>query len=165
MITNIMKWIGLFLLCYVLQSTLVAHIKIFHIQPDLLLLALFMLSTKAGVMPGVYVGFILGLGQDLFSPEILGQNALAKTIVGFLAGLFNEKVIRMDPIMQAVLLIFMFLVNDTVMMTVQIVKTSGGANLLFGQLLTESLPRALYTLVFAALPFVWENIIQPATRR
>lgn len=165
MITKIWKWTGLFLLCFILQSTLVPHIKLFGVQPDLILLVLFLLSTKAGVMPGVYIGFLLGLGQDLFSPEILGQNALAKTIVGFIAGLFNEKVIRLDPVLQAVLLLMMFAVNDVVMMTVQIVKMGGQMDLVAGELLTATLPRAMYSLLFAILPFVWDNVIQPATRR
>ncbi|MFP4013224.1 MAG: rod shape-determining protein MreD [Chitinispirillaceae bacterium] len=165
MTTKIWKWTGLFLLCFILQSTLVPYVKIFGVQPDLILLVLFLLSIKAGVMPGVYIGFLLGLGQDLFSAEILGQNALAKTIVGFLAGLFNEKVIRLDPVLQAVLLIMIFAVNDAVVMTVQIVKMGDPLNLVAGELLTATLPRAMYSLVFAIVPFVWDNVIQPVTRR
>ncbi|MDR0305616.1 MAG: rod shape-determining protein MreD [Chitinispirillales bacterium] len=158
------KWIGWFLLCIVLQSTVIPHISIFSIKPDLLLLALFLMSTKAGVMAGVYVGFFLGLGQDLFSPEILGQNALAKTVVGFFAGLFNERVMRMDPVTQAALLIVVFLMNDALIMAVQIVKTGGEAHIVLGELLMVTLPRAIYSLLLAMLPFVWENVIQPVRR-
>ncbi|MFP4164683.1 MAG: rod shape-determining protein MreD [Chitinispirillaceae bacterium] len=165
MIAKSFKWAGLFILCFILQSTLVPYVKIFGVKPDLILLALFVLSIKAGVMPGVYVGFLLGLGQDLFSPEILGQNALAKTIIGFIAGLFNEKVIRLDPFLQAVLLIMMFVVNDALMMTVQVIKMGSQLNLVAGELLSATLPRALYSLLFAIIPFIWDNYIQPATRQ
>jgi len=164
MTTNTFKWIMWFLVCVVLQSTLVPHISILSIKPDLLLLILFIMSTKAGVMAGVYVGFFLGLGQDLFSPEILGQNALAKTIVGFFAGLFNERVIRMDPVTQAVLIIIVFLLNDTLVMIVQMVKTGGEPHILLGELLMVTLPRAVYSLLLATLPFIWANIIKPARR-
>ncbi|MDR2728658.1 MAG: rod shape-determining protein MreD [Chitinispirillales bacterium] len=161
---NVLKWAGWFLVCIVLQSTLVPHIRILSIKPDLLLLVLFLMSTKAGVMAGVYVGFFIGLGQDLFSPDILGQNALAKTVAGFFAGLFNERVMRMDPVTQAVLLIIVFLINDTLIMAVQMVKTGGETHIVLGELLMVTLPRALYSLLLAALPFIWTNIIRPARR-
>jgi len=159
-----MKWVIWFLVCIVLQSTLVPHISILTIKPDLLLLILFMMSTKAGPMTGLYVGFFLGLGQDLFSPEILGQNALAKTIVGFFAGLFNERVIRMDPVTQSVLLVIVFLLNDALIMSVQMVKTGGEPIVILGELLVVTLPRAVYSLLLATLPFIWTNFFKPAIR-
>ena len=164
MTNNTFKWVVWFLVCIVLQSTLVPHISILSIKPDLLLLVLFLMSTKAGAMTGVYVGFFLGLGQDLFSPEILGQNALAKTVVGFFAGLFNERVIRMDPITQSVLLIIVFLLNDALVMSVQMVKTGGEPIIILGELLMITLPRAAYSLLLATLPFFWTNIIKPSRR-
>jgi rod shape-determining protein MreD len=158
---SVLKWAGWFLLCAILQSTLVPHIAILSVKPDLLLLTLFFLSTKAGVIPGVYVGFFLGLGQDLFSPSLLGQNALAMSITGALCGLFNERVMRLDPIMRAVLLFAAFFVNDTIIMMVHIVKADGSMSVLFTELLVVTLPRALYTLFFSAIPFIWVNIIKP----
>ena len=151
-------------MCVVLQSTLVQHIGILSIKPDLLLLVLFLMATKAGVMAGVYVGFFLGLGQDLFSPDILGQNALAKTVVGFVAGLFNERVIRMDPVTQSIMLIIMFLINDALVMTVQMFKTGGEPRVILGGLLVITLPRAFYSLLLLTLPFIWTSIIKPARR-
>jgi rod shape-determining protein MreD len=130
-------------------------------RPDLLLLTLFFLSLRAGIMPGVYVGFFIGLGQDLFSPNLLGQNALAMTVTGALCGLFNERVMRLDPIMRAVLLFAAFLVNDTIIMLVHITKSDGQMTTLLMELLVVTLPRAAYTLAFSALPFVWVNIIKP----
>ena len=150
-----------FLMCAVLQSTLIPHVAIMGVKPDLLLLALFILSTKVGVMPGVYAGFILGLGQDLFSPSLLGQNALAMTVTGAVCGLFNERVMRLDPIMRAVLLFAAFVLNDAIVMLVQIVKSDGRAGTLFLELLVVTLPRALYTLAFSAIPFVWINFVKP----
>ena len=149
------------MLCAVLQSTLVPHIAIMSVKPDLLLLALFFLSTRAGVMPGVYVGFFLGLGQDLFSPSLLGQNALAMSVTGAICGLFNERVMRLDPIMRAVLLLGAFFVNDIIIMLVHIAKADGSMSTIFMELLVVTLPRAVYTLVFSAIPFVWVNVIKP----
>lgn len=124
-----------------------------------------MLAVKTGILPGICVGFILGLGQDLYSPTILGQNALAKTLTGFFAGLFNEKIMRIDPVLQIVLLIVAFLLNDIVFMTIQILKTNGSMQVIGPYLVTFTLPRAVYSLFFAAIPFIWDNFFKDAFRR
>jgi len=161
MINVILKWVGWFLLCLILQSTVVPHIAIMSVKPDLPLLALFYMSIRFGMMPGVFVGFFLGLGHDLFSSALLGQNALAMSVVGFISGIFNERVMRLDPVMRTVLIIAVFLVNDTVISLVHIMKSDASASTLLGELLVATLPRALYTLVFAVIPFIWVNIINP----
>jgi len=148
-------------LCVILQSTLVPHIAIMSIKPDLPLLVLFYLAIRFGMMPGTYVGFFLGLGQDLFSPSLLGQNALAMSVVGFVCGIFNVRVMRLDPVMRVVLIVVAFLANDIIVALVHIVKSDAGAGTLFIDILVVTLPRAAYTLVFALIPFLWVNIIKP----
>jgi rod shape-determining protein MreD len=144
-----------------LQSTLVPYIAVMSCKPDLPLIALFYMSLRLGVMPGVYVGFFLGLGQDLFSQGFLGQAALAKSITGFVGGHFNERVVRLDPLTRGALLVAMFMLNDSIVTLVQVAKADGGAGILFMELLTVTLPRALYSLVFAAIPVVWVNVVKP----
>ena len=158
-----LKWIGWFLLCVVLQSTIVPQLAVMSVKPDLLLIALFYFSVKMGMMPGAFVGFFLGLGQDLFSPELLGQNALAKSLTGFALGLFNERVVRLDPIMRGALLVAAFILNDTAIMLVHLIKAGGGggAGFIITEFFMVTLPRALYSLVFAAIPFVWANVVKP----
>ncbi|NLP03309.1 MAG: rod shape-determining protein MreD [Fibrobacter sp.] len=165
MLKKILKWAGLFFLAFILQTTLAPAISIFGIRPDLLMLVLFILAIKTGMMPAIYVGFFLGLAQDLYSPSILGQNALSKTIAGFFAGLFNEKLVRIDPIFQAVLLLLMFLLNDLVFMVVQMVKTGGSMQVIAMQILTATLPRSFYSLLLGMAPFLWENYVQAAVKR
>ena len=164
-ISEILKWISLFLLGFILQTTLVPAISIFGIKPDLMVLVLFMLAIKTGVMPALYIGFLLGLGQDLYSGSILGQNALAKTIAGSFAGLFNVKVMRIDPISQAILLMLVFLLNDAVFTTVQVIKLNGSLKILGNELVTSTLPRALYTLILGVVPIVWGHYFQAAIKR
>jgi len=156
-----LKWAGWIILCVILQSTLVPYLAVMSCKPDLPLVALFYLALRLGVMPGVYVGFFLGLGQDLFSQSVLGQIALAKSVTGFVIGLFNERVVRLDPITRGALLIAMFVLNDAIVMLVQIVKSDGNAGTFFTELLMVTLPRALYSLVFAAIPIVWANVVKP----
>jgi rod shape-determining protein MreD len=161
MMNIVLKWGGWIILCLILQSTLVPYIAVMSCKPDLPLIALFYLSVRLGVMPGVYVGFFLGLGQDLFSQGFLGQTALAKSVTGFVGGLFNERVVRLDPITRGALLVAMFILNDVIIMLVHILKSDGSAGTIFTELLMVTLPRALYSLVFAAIPIVWVDVVKP----
>lgn len=165
MAKTIFKWIALFFGAFIVQSTLVKSVAIFGIKPDLLIVVLFVFATKTGVLPAVYAGFFLGLAQDLYSPAILGQNALAKTVVGVFSGMFNEKMMRLDPIFQAILLLVVFMLNDMVVSSVYMVKVGGGIGTLLAQLFMATLPRALYSLLFAALPYLWELFAHPVSRR
>jgi rod shape-determining protein MreD len=162
--TDIFKWAGIFLLCFVLQTTVVPLIGVSGIIPDLLLTALFFLALRNGQMAAVGTGFFLGLAQDLFSaPSILGQNALSKTIAGFFAGFFNKRMMRVDVVFQIVLLFVMFLVNDAVYFMVQAVKTDGGG--VMHNLVATSVPRALYSMVFALLPYIKHHFFPTRFRR
>jgi rod shape-determining protein MreD len=165
MIRSVIIWITLFFFAFVLQTTLVPALSIFSVKPDLLILLLFFLAIKTGVMPAIYIGFLLGLAQDLYSPSILGQNALAKTIIGFVAGLFNEKVMRVDPLFQGVLVLFTFIINDTVFTTINIIKSGGSLEVLGSTILTVTLPRAVYSLLFALIPFFWEHYFKTTVTR
>lgn len=165
MIKTITRWIIFFILAFILQTTVVPVISIYGIKPDLLVLILFMLATKAGLIPAIYTGFFLGLAQDLYSPSVLGQNALSKTVAGSFAGLFNEKVMRIDPFLQGVLLLITFLLNDFVYFMVQVVKSGVTMNLLGIELLVTTLPRALYSLLLAVVPLVLNLYSQTATKR
>ncbi|HEX2958973.1 MAG TPA: rod shape-determining protein MreD [Chitinispirillaceae bacterium] len=165
MIKTVIKWVVIFFLVFVLQTTIIPTISIFGIKPDLLFLALFMLAVKTGIMPGLYVGFFLGLAQDIYSPVILGQNALSKTLAGFFAGLFNEKVMRLDPLIQTVLLVFTIILGDTVFLLIQIAKSGGSIHMFSIELLTSSLPRAIYSLLFGIIPIFWEYFFQTRSKR
>jgi rod shape-determining protein MreD len=165
MIKNIFTWAGVFVAAFLLQTTLISHISILGVKPDLLLVVLFFLATKIGIMPAVFVGFFLGLAQDLYSPSVLGQNALSNTIAGFFAGLFNERVMRLDPIFQSILLVLTFMVNDGVFIAVQVMKSGGSLHTVIPELFTMTLPRALYSLLLAVLPIVWQFLFQAATTK
>ena len=81
MILHYLKWPMLFVLCFILQTSFVPSIAFFGVKPDLLMIILFFFSIRYGVLPGIFMGFVLGLTQDLYTPAILGQNALTKTII------------------------------------------------------------------------------------
>jgi rod shape-determining protein MreD len=162
--SNTIQWAAIFVLCFVLQTTLMPLIGIAGITPDLLMVALFFLALRNGQTAAVGTGFFLGLAQDLFSaPSILGQNALSKSVAGYFAGFFNERMMRVDFVVRVVLLFVTFLVNDMIYFVVQVVKAEDGS--VVHSLMTTSVPRALYSMVFALLPYIKERFIPTSFRR
>ena len=165
MMSDTVKWLIAFLVALILQTSFVPAISLAGIKPDLLVIVLFFFSLKYGVMPGIFVGFFLGLGQDLYSPSLLGQNALVKTVVGALIGLFNERVMRTDPLIKTVLLLVVFVVHDALFLVVQIVKLGDSVGVLFSGLFLHTLPRALYSVAVASLFYLWDMIPRPTARK
>jgi len=77
---------------YAAQITLVDLIAIRGHRPDLILIYIFFHLPGLGGCKPVLAGFGLGLIQDLIGGGVLGVNALAKSLSGFLMGkLFPEK--------------------------------------------------------------------------
>ena len=165
MISDTVKWALVFMVSLILQTSFMPVISIAGVKPDLLIITLFFFSIKHGVMPGIFVGFALGLGQDLYSPSLLGQNALTKTLTGAFIGLFNERMMRSDPIIKTVILLLTFFVHDTLYFIVQIVKLDSPVSALFSGLLTKCLPRALYSIAVAVLFYIWDLVPKPAIRK
>ncbi len=58
------------------------------ITPDLLLILVVWIALMEGQFTATIAGFAIGLLFDVVSADVLGTNALAKTMAGFLAGYF-----------------------------------------------------------------------------
>ena len=74
------------LLLSVVHMVFLKYVSVQSVTPDLLLL----LVVWAALMEGQYVGMIVGFGAgllfDMLTTDVLGSNALAKTLAGFMAG-------------------------------------------------------------------------------
>jgi rod shape-determining protein MreD len=165
MIMHYLRWPILFVACFILQTSFVPSLSVLGVKPDLLMIVLFFFSIRYGVMAGVFVGFFMGLAQDLYTPAILGQNALTKTIIGACIGLFNEKVMRTDPFVKTIILFVMFIVHDSVFMLVLLMKNTNHFFVMVPDLFLKTIPRALYSAVIAALFYAWEFLPKPSGRR
>jgi rod shape-determining protein MreD len=165
-ISEIIKWFGIFILAIVLQTAFVPVVGIYNVQPDLIMIALFVLCTKYGMMPGIYVGFFVGLSQDLYSPGLLGQTALAKTVAGFFMGIFNERFMRTDLIVKIIIMLLAFLLHDGLYIGAEILRAGAPAGETLLWLLTKTLPRSAYTITCVVIFYVWTRFVkQPAFRR
>lgn len=104
--------IGLILAGAVLQSTLLNHLAIVGVKPDLILLVVVFLGLFKGPTAGAIVGFSAGLIYDLTSSSLLGMNALSLTLVGFLVGLTRTRVYRENIVVQVALVFAATLVSN-----------------------------------------------------
>jgi rod shape-determining protein MreD len=114
-------------------------------RPDLLLAALIYLGLTSGPAPAVAVGFLAGIYQDLYAPQILGIHALAHTITGYVAGVVGEKVQAEHITIQAVALFALTVLDET------IVGATLGLSGLPGFLLVHAVVSALYTTILGVL--------------
>jgi rod shape-determining protein MreD len=133
-----------------LQATLVPHIAIAGIRPDLPLIAVVLLGYGRGATGGTLAGFLIGLAQDLTNPSFLGLNALAKSVVGNGMGTMRAHLDAGTLPMRIAVLFVAVLAHDVIYLT--IFTRLALSELLLG-LLTRSLPTALYTTLVGAWAF------------
>jgi rod shape-determining protein MreD len=133
----------------VLQQTLASWLSVGEIRPDLMLIALTAVALRRGPVVGLYAGLFLGLLQDVYAVSALGANVLAKSLVGYSLGFFEEKVMKVMAATRVLLLASALVVHDIVFNLAAGLR--GGA---FGDaLLYHSLPSGVYTLVLGAIVF------------
>lgn len=79
-------------LALALQTTLDRFVSA-HIVLDLVLVVVVYTALSAGPVAGLLAGTCAGLIQDAMSSGVLGMGGLAKTVVGFLAGVIGTQFI------------------------------------------------------------------------
>lgn len=66
-------------------------IAVAGVTPDLLLILTVWIAVTEGQFAGQFAGFGCGLLFDIVSADVMGTNALAKAIAGFIAGYFYKE--------------------------------------------------------------------------
>ena len=85
-------YIALTVLVFLIAQAVLAHrIAWGPIEPDFIILITIFLALYRGGVQGALFGFAIGLLQDLGNPEMLGLNAMTKSILGYLIGRAGEK--------------------------------------------------------------------------
>ena len=80
----------LLLIVILFETALLSNIRLLPVVPDILLLVLLYISVFNGSLTGEVTGFFSGLMLDFLSAAPLGLNCLLRTLIGFIAGLFNK---------------------------------------------------------------------------
>jgi rod shape-determining protein MreD len=81
-----------------LQTTLARFLVRGTAAVDLVLVAVVYVALTSGPVTGLLSGTFAGLVQDALSSGIIGIGGLAKTIVGFLAGIIGTQFIVAQPL-------------------------------------------------------------------
>jgi rod shape-determining protein MreD len=78
----------------VLQTTLMPHLRVAGVVPDLGLVAAVALAVRFGPEMGASFGFAAGLATDLFLQTPLGLSAFAFGFTAFLVGILQARLAR-----------------------------------------------------------------------
>ena len=85
-------------LALVLQTTLTRFIVRGTVAVDLVLVVVVYVALMSGSVTGLLAGTVAGLLQDSLSTGVVGIGGLAKTMVGFLAGIVGTQFIVARPL-------------------------------------------------------------------
>jgi len=84
-----------------LQTTALNFIAINGIKPDLVLVVVILNGFLRGTREGAFLGFSVGILQDLVGGGYFGLNALTKMFAGYLAGLGEGRLYRDNRVIAA----------------------------------------------------------------
>lgn len=81
-----------------LQTTLARFLERGAVSVDLVLVVVVYVALTSGPVTGLLTGTFAGLMQDALSSGVVGIGGLAKTIIGFLAGIIGTQFIVSQPL-------------------------------------------------------------------
>jgi rod shape-determining protein MreD len=99
-----------------LQTTLAGLVIRGTAALDLVLIVVVYISLMSGPVAGVLVGSLAGLIQDMLALGVLGIGGLAKTLVGFAAGLLGTQFIVTAPLPRFVVFVMATILHAAVFM-------------------------------------------------
>jgi rod shape-determining protein MreD len=145
-----------------LQSTLLPHLKIWGVQPDLVLLAVVAWSLLRGTEEGMLWALVGGLALDMLSSARLGVNTLPLLLIGFLAGLWQRGIVRMEIVVPFLAVPIATLVYQGTM--VALLKLLGWPATWRAALTTSILPTTLVNTLLMPLVYVLMRWIHRRTQ-
>ena len=109
----------LIILALFLQTSWVRALSIAGMTPDLVLLVLVFIGITGGQIEATIFGFVSGFLLDIYTPESMGVNALANSLVGFAVGYGRIGVVAEDLQVQALILLVAGLLHDLIYFTLE----------------------------------------------
>jgi rod shape-determining protein MreD len=79
-------------LALLLQSTVFGRYTVLGARPDLGMLALTLIAGTVSGTECIVWGLFIGFVQDVYTPEYLGYNSFAMSLMGFLLGVMRETI-------------------------------------------------------------------------
>ena len=137
-------WVGVGLgLALALQTTLAPLVAGPGAPLDLVLLVVVSVAISSGPVAGLWTGTVGGLLQDTLSGGVIGVGGLAKTLVGYLVGLFGSQFNVERPWHQLLVFFFASLVHAGCFVGVYGLLFDEGTMTSYGAVLTEATANAV----------------------
>lgn len=89
--------------------------NIWMVYPNFILMFIVYVALNKGIMKGQTIGFIYGLTWDVLSTDIFGVRTLSFTIAGYLAGSFNKKLNKNQPLTQIIVMAIGLIVTHLIL--------------------------------------------------
>ena len=141
---------GMVLGALAIETSVTFRLMLWGVEPSLLLGLVYYFARYQGAIPGAVLGFLVGLLEDLSTPEHLGLHALAKCLVGYAIGKLwaGQRMFKDNLRAQTVTLLAAGIAHDALVLAVVAHGHPGRFLALFFRL---GLPSALYTALFCPL--------------
>jgi len=81
-----------------IQTTVLDHLSVAGVRPDVCLIAVSLIGFFGGLADGVLMGALLGFEQDLFSAGDAWVSVTTKVVIGLSGGLVGRYVSRVTPV-------------------------------------------------------------------
>ncbi|SHL39540.1 rod shape-determining protein MreD [Fibrobacter sp. UWEL] len=149
-----LKILFLFIASFALQVSVASWISIFGATPDFVIIFVVATAIKRGPAAGCFWGFLAGFSQDIYAPvEWLGANAISMTVIGFLVGQVEEKLLTLNKPAKVAVLGFAFFVCDMIYYGV----TGLSQDIITNLFLTQTLPEFIYTVFIGGIIFYLDH--------
>jgi rod shape-determining protein MreD len=94
------------------QLTVAPEISIGAVKPDILLVVTLCWALAEGPGQGALFGFSAGLLEDIFTTQILGVSAFAKTLIGYFGGELKQRVVSKSVIWPVIIVFFATILQE-----------------------------------------------------
>lgn len=88
------KWAALAAALFVLQTSFMTRLAYHGVTVDFMLLLTVSFAFLRGSRQGAFMGFMVGLMQDLATGTYFGVNTLTRALIGLLFGKFSDRVFK-----------------------------------------------------------------------
>lgn len=157
---NIIFTVIIYLVLIILQFVIPKYMPfdIWMVYPNFILMFVVYTALNKGVMKGQIAGFVYGLTWDILSTDIFGIKALSFTIAGYLAGSFNKKLNKNQPLTQIIVMAVGLIVTQLVLNVTYMIMPESETFLVQNfELSYLVLPNILINLILT--PFIFKGFM------
>jgi rod shape-determining protein MreD len=141
------------ILLAILQSTVLDYLKIFNVQPDILLIAVIIIALSRDLKSVMVCSYFAGFVKDLLGGMPLGINTLILPLLSFLVfRLSKEIVIESNYMRASVIAIAVILENLCALLAVSILKWDFPLAVFFKSAIIGSAYTASLFLILSQMP-------------